>query len=36
VIDLLREQEQTSFPCRESSSCGWQPVGVPFTLTATL
>jgi hypothetical protein len=36
VIDLLREQEQTSFPSRESSSSGWQPAAVSFTVTATL
>jgi len=36
VIDLLREQEQTSFPSREPSSSGWQPAAVSFTVTATL
>ena len=36
MIDLLREQEQASFPSRETSSSGWQPAAVPFTLTATL
>jgi hypothetical protein len=36
VIDLLREQEKASFPSRESSSSGWEPAAVSFTLTATL
>jgi RHS repeat-associated protein len=36
VIDLLREQEQASFPSRESSSPGWYRSSVSFTVTATL
>jgi RHS repeat-associated protein len=34
VIDLLREQEQASFPSRESS--GWRSAAASFTVTATL
>ena len=36
MIDLLREQEKTSFPSRESTSSGWCGSPVSFTLTTTL
>jgi hypothetical protein len=36
VLDLLREQEKTSFPSRESSFSGWEQSAVSSTLTATI
>ena len=36
MLDLLREQEKTSFPSRESSFSGWEQSAVSSTLTATI
>ena len=36
MLDLLREQEKTSFPSRESSFSGWEQSVVSSTLTATI
>ena len=36
MLDLLREQEKTSFPSRESSFSGWEQSAVSSTLIATI
>ena len=36
MLDLLREQEKTSFPSRESSFSGWEQSAVSSNLIATI